>query len=136
MNNRINAVLENIRATMEGEGDDATAYGPSVSGDVGGATNADAEAGAGGAVNPSDVSNTLDLYLSEISDLLTLEYGKNENEAMNFVFSAASALAREGVIPEVPSDSATDDEVAQWLGKAKSVQFASHVLNRAREMSK
>lgn len=136
MNHRINSVLEDIRTTLEAEGDDVTAYGPTVGADVGGVTNKDAEAGTGGAMNPSDVSNTLDLYLSEIADLLTLEYGKSETEAMSFVFSAASALASDGLIPSMPSDNASDDEVAQWLGKAKSVQFASQVLSRAQAMAK
>lgn len=134
MNTRINSVLEDIRTTLEAEGDDAVAHGPAVPADVGGATNKDAEAGTGGAANPSDVNSTLDLYLSEIADLLTLEYGKNENEAMSFVFSAASSLSGDGVIPPMPNDNAPDDEVAAWLGKAKSVQFAHHVLQRAQQM--
>lgn len=136
MNPRLNAVLKSVRLHLEAEGnpDDAVAYGPIGSGS--GDSVDDAEAGSGGAVNPSNVSDTLDLYLSEIADLLTIEYGKSEDESLNFVFSAASTLAREGVIPPIPSDNAPEQEIAVWLGKAKSVQFASHVMQRAREMAK
>jgi len=135
MNRRVNSVLTDIRVQMEAEGDVAVAYGPGVAQD-GADTTHDAEAGVGGAVNPSDASDTLDLYLSGISDLVSLEYGKNSNEAMNFVFSAASALASQGLVPAMPSDSADPEEIAIWLGKAKTCQFGHHVLSRAREMSK
>jgi hypothetical protein len=101
---------------------------------VGGDSTADAEAGSGGAVNPPNVSDTLDLYLSEIADLLTVEYGKGEEGAFKFVFDAAKALADEGAIPMIPEDKAADEEIAIWLGKAKSVQFGHQVLNKAREM--
>lgn len=131
---RVNKVLEDIRATLEAEGDDVTAYGPA--GSESGETSGEAEAGTGGAINPSNASDTLDQYLTDIGDLLVLEYGKSDNEAMSFVFSSAGQLARDGVIPKMPDDDASPEEIAVWLGKAKSVQFASHVLGRAREMLK
>ena len=133
MNRRVNSVLTDIRVQMEAEGN-AVAYGAGVP-QAGADTTHDAEAGVGGAINPSDASDTLDLYLSGIADLIALEYGKKPNEAMNFVFSAASALAGKGMVPTMPSDSAPPEEVAIWLGKAKTCQFSHHVLSRAREMA-
>jgi hypothetical protein len=137
MNSRINAVLEDIRTRLEAEGEDnVTASGPDVPADIGGDSTADAEAGSGGAINPPNVGDALDLYLSEIADLLTVEYGKSAEEAFKFVFDAAKALADEGAIPMIPEDEVADEEIAIWLGKAKSVQFGHQVLNRAREMMK
>jgi hypothetical protein len=134
MNTRVNSVLTDIRVQLEAEGD-VVAYGPGTPKNAGGDTTADAEAGVGGAVNPSDVSDTLDLYLSGIADLVALEYGKDAGAAMSFVFSAASSLASAGVIPKIPADSAPPEEIAVWLGKAKTCQFSHHVLTKAREMS-
>lgn len=136
MTPRVNRVLEDIRQTLEQEGgdDDAVAFGPTGADSTDAGT--EAQAGTGAAINPSDASDTLDQYLTDIADLLVLEYGKNDNEAMNFVFSAASQLARDGLVPDMPEDSAAPEEIAIWLGKAKSVQFSSHVLGRARAMLK
>ena len=135
MNRRVNSVLTDIRVQLEAEGDSVVAYGPGVPKNAGGDSTADAEAGVGGAVNPSDASDTLDLYLSGIADTLALEYDKDAGAAMSFVFSAASSLASAGLIPKIPSDSAPPEEIAIWLGKAKTCQFSYHVLNKAREMS-
>lgn len=134
MNTRVNSVLTDIRVQLEAE-DNAVAYGPGAPKNAGGASQADAEAGVGGAVNPSDVGDTLDLYLSGIADLVALEYNKDAGAAMSFVFSAASSLASAGMIPKIPADSAPPEEIAVWLGKAKTVQFSHHVLSKAREMS-
>jgi hypothetical protein len=136
MNTRINSVLEDIRHQLEAEGEssDVTASGPDTPAGVGGGSTAGAEAGSGGAINPPNVSDTLDLYITEIADLLTVEYDKTPEEAMKFVFDAAKALSDEGAIPPIPDDDTADEEIAIWLGKAKSVQFAHQVMNRAREM--
>lgn len=133
MDRRINAVLKNIRLTLEQEGAD-DAYGPGITAAVGGKSTKDAEAGSGGAVNPSNVSDTLDIYVTDIADLISLEYDQPPEKAMTFVFSAADALAKDGVIPELPDDDAPPEEIALWLGKAKSVQFSNHVMQRARDM--
>lgn len=133
MNTRVNSVLTDIRQQLEAEGD-AVAYGPGTPKNAGGDTTADAEAGVGGAINPSDVSDTLDLYLSGIADLVSLEYGKDPGAAMSFVFSAASSLASAGIVPKMPSDGAAPEEIAVWLGKAKTCQFSHHVLGKARDM--
>jgi hypothetical protein len=133
MNKRINSVLEGIRNQLEAEGEDTT-YGPGIAADVGGASTQDAEAGSGGAINPPDVSDTLDIYVTEIADLISLEYDQTPEQALKFVFNAATALSKDGLVPPMPSDGAPPEEVAMWLGKAKSIQFSNHVMQRARDM--
>lgn len=134
MNRQLNTALRRIRLHLESEGDDVVAHGPSVGAEVGGAAAATAQAGTGEAENPSTVSDTLDFYLAEIADLLTMEYDMSEDASFNFVFSAASALAKDGLVPEIPGDNASDDEIAIWMGQAKTCHFAGQVLARAREM--
>jgi len=137
MNRRLNGILESVRLVIEEDGEeDVVASGPDTPPDVGGDSTADAAAGDGGAVNPSDVGDTLDLYLSEIADLLTIEYDYSDEEAMNFVFNAAATLEDEGKMPTIPDDDATDEQMAEWLGIAKTCMFAGEVLQKAREMKK
>jgi len=138
MNSKINKLLEAIRRqVVEEEGkdkDDITAYGPGVAADVGGASTADAEAGSGSAMNPTNIGDTVDQYIMTIADTISIQYDKTREEALKFVFDAATTLANDGDIPAPPDDDAADEEVAIWLGKAKSVDLAGQVLGKAREM--
>lgn len=131
---RLNHFLDEAIRLLEADGDDVTSHGPGVAADVGGSASVDAEAGEGGAVNPSDASDALDFYLNNMADLLGLEYGKTKSEAMSFVFSAVSQLVRDGMVPEIPGDNAAPQDIAIWLGKAKSVGLGAFVLGKAREL--
>lgn len=134
MNVRVNSVLRQVRRFLEQE-DDVTAYGPGVAADIGGEDAATAAPGEGGADNPATVGDALDAYLTNIADLLGLEFDLEDEEALNFVFDAADDLSGEGKLPEVPGDDSSDEEIALWLGNAKTVGFSAHVLSKAREMA-
>lgn len=77
----------------------------------------------------------LDRYVTQIADLLAIEYGMSPDKALGFVFAAATSLAKEGLVDPIPSDNASPDEISLWLGKARTQQFSHHVLTRAQKMS-
>lgn len=140
MNKRVNSVLQEVLVRLreqdeDGVDSDDKPYGPGVDADIGGASAREAEAGAGGAVNPSDVGDTLDIYLSDIASILEIEYDMDDEDALQFVFSAADEMADEGLLPEMPEDEAEDEEIALWLGTAKTARFGSYVVAKAREMA-
>jgi hypothetical protein len=136
MNNSINVRLARLHSALREQDEiDRPASDITVSANQGGEDAATAAPGDGGADNPPDAGDTLDLYLSNIADLLGLEYDMDDSSAANFIYDVAEELASSGLLPEMPDDDAPAQEIAEWMGKAKSVQFAAMVLKRAREMN-
>lgn len=125
MTPQINAVLKDIRAKLE------DVYGPEQIGyqpapDVTGGV-----AGSGGAVNVQDATAALDLYMNAIVDRVSAVYGYAEDAATSLVFSVVGELASDGAIPDFPGEDAPTQELADWLGKAKSVGLMAQVLQTA-----
>jgi hypothetical protein len=90
------------------------------------------EPGEGSASNSSDAEDVLDLYLDAIVERLLEEFEISEDDAYDFVFACADELAEEEDLPEMPDDAASDQDVAVWVGQAKTLGFVGYVLGRAR----
>jgi hypothetical protein len=84
--------------------------------------------GTGQAKNRSDVGNTLDLYLDMIFDHLVSELGLDEEAAQALIFRVADEKAASGDLPLMPTEKSSDDDIAVWLGKAKTLGFEHEVL--------
>jgi len=117
MTSKVNAVLEEIRSKLEEQV----------------AMHSDGSAGAGEAENVTDIEDAFDLYLTGIMDALLADFDISEDDAMDFMFSVFDALAEEGMLPPFPDETAPEDQVASWLGTAKSVGAAMHVQQAAEE---
>jgi hypothetical protein len=89
---------------------------------------AQAQPGEGTALNPSTAADALDLYLSEIADLLALQHGLDDETSAAMVYDVADELGM-----PIPDEDAPEQEVAMWLGQAKTKMFATEVLKKASE---
>ena len=85
--------------------------------------------GTGQATNKSDVDAALTLYMDPILNHIVSEYGVGEEEGTNLIFKVADKLAASGDLPPMPSDESSDEDVAFWLGKAKTLGFESAVIS-------
>jgi hypothetical protein len=119
-------LLTKIRIKME------SAWGPEAVDQPANSTAKNASAGDGGADNPTDVNDAMNMYLTNVVDRLMAEFEMSEDDAIEFVFSMSDELAEEGDLPPMPEDEAADQEVSIWLGKANSLGFTGYVLGRAR----
>ena len=128
MTPQINTVLDTIRRKMEG----MEAFGPEIPGVMPGSNNASLP-GDGGADNITDIEDTFDMFLSDIIDLLMFDSDIGEDEAADFIFYMADSMADEGMLPPMPDDGADEEELAAWMGKAKSIGFSNRVLKAARD---
>lgn len=126
MNKLMNESLEEIRVALAAQ-QEAAAWGPDsdAQGDTSGG-----EPGELGATNASSMWDAFDLYVGDIIDDLTELYELSDDEAMDFIFDLADALAEEGQMPPLPE---LDDaqEVSAWLGVATSIGFERMVLDDA-----
>lgn len=114
--------LEGIRkriAEMEGE-----AWGPASA--VTDTENGEGEAGEGGAENVSDINDTLINYMLDIAAGIADEYDLDADNAVDYVFDAADAIAEEGSLPFIPDEEDLAG-TAEWLGKAKMLGFGDMV---------
>ena len=110
MNVEINKSLDALRLKVEAE---------------------EAEPGELEAENPSDVWEAMESYLNDILDALTADYELSDGDALDFVFSVADELSEAGKLPEFPDDSADEDTVADWMGKAQTMGFQQAVMKAA-----
>lgn len=92
-----------------------------------------ASAGELDAVNDTTISDDVDAYFNEMIDQLLQAYDTTEDEAIEFVFDVADEMAEEGLIPAVPDEDADDEELALWLGQAKTAGLHIHVSEAANE---
>lgn len=95
----------------------------------------EAEAGDLGAVNLSAAEESFDGYIWELIDALQAEFEVGEEEALDIIVEFAAELEAEGKMPPFPDDSATDESMTDWQGKAKSEGFADGLLKYADEMA-
>jgi hypothetical protein len=129
---QMNTLLEQMRTQLKTEaeggeeawGPDSDAKGPGVG-----------KPGESGAENEPDVWAAFDLYIGDIVDDLTEKYELGEDEALDFVFTIADEAVDSGMLPEIPDESADEEDVAVWLGKAGSAGFERMVLDAAIEAS-
>lgn len=85
--------------------------------------------------NSADPNITIDLYLKEIVDALLEDYEIAEEDAFEFVLDAADAISEEGVMPPLPSQEASYEELVAWYGHATTQGFKSLVLKLAKEQA-
>jgi hypothetical protein len=119
---RTNAVLSSIREELE------SAWGPEGAPPT--PSSMGAAAGSGGAANPAETSDTLDLFLAEIADLAAIQYDLDDAAASSLIYDLADEMGM-----PIPDTGAAPEEVAAWLGRAKSMQFPQAVLHRAQEQA-
>jgi len=89
------------------------------------------EAGDLGAVNISPEQDKLDAYLIGIADVLVQEFEIENDDALEYVFQKAEAMAESGDLPPMPGEESGDQEVSEWIGAAQSWGFSSYVLKQA-----
>jgi len=121
----INRKLEEIRQRLMDEGEEA--WGPHSAQDT---DHAGGEPGEGGATNVSDINDVFTEFMLSIAASLEETFGLDEDDAIEYVFDAADAIAEEGSLPFIP-DEEDLAETAEWLGKAKSMGFGDLVLAMA-----
>jgi hypothetical protein len=136
MTPQINRCLTDVRKKLS-EDWEGPAYGPSSMG-VGTDKGSKAASGEGGANNPGGYTadNAWDKYISDICDHLMATWDIEEGQAMSLIQQVADEMAEDGLIPEYPAGGKADDEqdLAIWLGKAKSAGFHGAVYQKARDM--
>ncbi len=125
----INEVLKQIDKKITAE----AAWGPEVPAVDEPGSHYSGGPGDGGADNETDVEDAVDFYFDNIVDRLTQEFGMSDDEAMDLIYSTADEMADEGMIPEMPGEESDDEEVAAWLGKAKSVMLGNACILAARQ---
>ncbi len=91
----------------------------------------DLDEGTGQAKNTSDVDTALNSYLNAILEHLVSELDMSEDEGQQLIYSVADKLAASGNLPPFPTDESSDDEVAIWIGKAKTLGFSNEVTKAA-----
>jgi len=131
INEQVVDLLTKIRHKVEMKME--SAWGPEAVDQPDSSTAKNAFAGDGGAENPTDVNDALNMYLVNIVDRLMDEFEMGEDEAADFIFSCADELAEDGDLPPMPEDGAADQEVSVWMGKAHTLGFIGYVLGRARD---
>lgn len=116
-------LLKRLEATVKRmtEGDEA--WGPEAAAD----TEAEAEAGEGGADNAPAGVDAFDNYVLSIVASILDEYEMDEEEALDYVFYVADGLAEDGDLPPIPEDEDPQTN-AEWLGKAQTMLFGELVL--------
>jgi hypothetical protein len=129
INEQVVSLLTNIRHKIEAK---MESWGPEAVDQPDNSTAKTAFAGDGGAENPTDANDALNMYLVNLCDRLMSEFGMGEDEALDFIFSCADEMTQDGELPPLPEDDAADQEVSVWLGKANSSGFGAYVLGRAR----
>ncbi len=127
MTPKLNRVLSEIRQLMEQE-----AWGPSLP-PSSQSDFQDAKAGTGEANNEINIQDAIDFYLNNLCQALVDEFGIEENEAYDYVESAADEMEGDGMIPPMPSPDSSDSEAALWLGVVKSVGFEGYCLKLVRD---
>lgn len=85
--------------------------------------------------NESDVWEAMEGLMNEVLDALVADYDNSEDEFLDLIFMVADDLAAEGKLPAFPEDDASDEAVAEWLGKARTVGFTKCVLKAAQEQA-
>lgn len=130
INEQVVDLLTKIRHKVETKME--SAWGPEAVDQPDNSAAKNAAPGDGGAENPTDVNDAMNMYLVNIADRLMAEFEMGEDEALDFIFSCADELSENGDMPPMPEDEAGDQEVSIWMGKANSLGFTGYVLGRAR----
>lgn len=129
MKSQVVESLKKIRKNLATE----SAWGPEGNKDV--SDVGQGEPGDLGAENYSEAGDNVDTYLVDCVDALISMYDVEEEEAWDFVFTVAAMAAEEGLLPELPEDEASDEDLTDWLGKAGTTGFKAMVLQSAAEMA-
>ena len=135
MNAQINRCLSDVRKKLA-EDWEGPAYGPGSMG-IGTDKGNKAHPGEGGAENPGEYGdNAWDMYISGICDELMAIWEMEESQAMSLIQQVADEMAADGMLPEYPAGGKADDEqdLAIWIGKAKSAGLHGAVFQKARDM--
>jgi hypothetical protein len=120
--------LESIRKRLT-ENDEAWGPGSDPSAVT---QHAKGSAGEGGAENVSDVNDVFLNYMLSIAMNVASTFDVPEDDAIDYVFDSADAVAEEGSLPFIPEE---DDlaGTAEWIGKATSIVFEDMVMAMAEE---
>jgi len=127
MTPKTNLVLNNLRKLME-----QAAWGPEIPVNSSSSFQ-NATAGVGEADNDIDIQDAVDFYLNNICQALVDEFDVEEEQAFDFVESAADELEGDGRIPPMPGPDAADSEAALWLGVVKSIGFEGYCIKMVRD---
>lgn len=123
MQTQINTVLDEIRSKLEEEWATDEEL-ESVSTSTG---------GEGGAENATDVEDKFSAFMDEIVDALLDRYEADEDDAIGLVFDVIDEMVEEGELDEFPSDEASEEDLAIWMGKATTAGLKARVLQAARD---
>lgn len=123
MNPQVNELIGSIRLRMEAS---LRSFGM--------LDEEEAAAGTLGATNPTDVLDAFDAFIGGIADALLAEFDMSDDEAIDFVFEVADAMAEEGLLSPIP-DEADIQALAAWIGKAESAALGAHVMQAAEELA-
>ncbi len=77
-------------------------------------------------------SDSLDDFMVESAERVMLETGWDEDAALDLVFEVAESGLEEGVLPEIPTEDAPPEEVAEWLEAANNSGFLLQVIVAAK----
>ena len=120
---RVSESLKQLRLALQEKGEEA--WGPTT-----GTMPSDAsegEPGEGGATNVSDIADNFDRYILGIVDEIVECCDMTEDEAIDYTFDVALALAEDGTLPPIP-DVSDLEGTAAWIGSAATMQFGQLVL--------
>ena len=76
------------------------------------------------------VIDAFETFIGAMADSLLAEYEMSEDEAIDYVFSIADAMAEAGMIPPLP-DGDDAQTLAVWMGKAETAGLAQEVMKSA-----
>lgn len=130
MNTQINAMLGDVVRRVEAT--EAAAWGPEQ--DVEPTDYETGTPGTLGATNVGTAWDSYDAYFGEIIDSLMATYEVSEDDAVDLIYDVLDEMIEEGLIEEMPEDESPEEEVAVWLGKAKSVGLHIAVGEAAKEV--
>lgn len=122
--------LKKVRRTLKEEAAWSHASAEPVAEDEAGKHD-DAEVQAEADEEDGNINDQIDMLLSGIVDALLEEYDLDEEEAFDFVLDVADVAAEEGMLPYLPDEDASDEELAAWYGQATTAGFTDMVLEAA-----
>jgi hypothetical protein len=115
LNERFVGVLDQIRAKLEGAGEESS----------------EEKTDGSAAMESVDAFNS---YLLDLADKLAEKFDVSHDDAIDFIIDAADELADAGDLPWLPDDEDSGEDMTEWLSKAKKIGFSGYVMKAAREM--
>lgn len=130
MNSSVNELLGQIREKMDLSEE---AWGPESGQEIDPGTHLASKAGDGGATNITNISDSFDMFVMDIVESLMRLFTMSETQALASIEHVSSQMAADGFIPPMPSDEASDDELARWAGSAFTAGLQAAVIQFCRD---